>query len=234
MSGLPRIAVLLAGHPPAAIEARHGRFEHWFKDQARIPADFQSFDITAGDALPDPAEADGWFISGSPESVYDDLDWLEPARNGLAEAVGAGQPVLGVCFGHQLLATALGGRVAPNPAGWELGQVEITLTDAGRQAAIFQGLGDAFSAFATHGDAVVELPKESELLAQNDRGIQAFRTGGHAYGVQFHPEFTTRIAGDYVHLRKHNAVGEIFWPEESGALAGRILNQFISTEIGGA
>ncbi len=233
MSDLPRIDVLLTGRPPASIADRSS-FEHWFQDQAGAAARYRPIDLTAGEALPDRAESDGWIISGSPQSVYADLPWLKPARIGLAAAVAAGHPLLGVCFGHQLLAVALGGRVAPNPAGWEIGQISITLTEAGRQAAIFQGFDSPFSAYSTHGDAVLELPAGCELLARNDRGVQSFRAGAHAYGVQFHPEFTTRIAREYVNIRKQHAVGEIVWPDEAGALTSRVLTQFIINEIGGA
>ena len=234
MSDLPRIDVLLTGRPPATIASGRGRYEHWFEDQAGAAAHYRPIDLTAGEALPHRAESDGWIISGSPQSVYDDLPWLQPARTGLAAAVAAGHPLLGVCFGHQLLAVALGGRVAPNPAGWEIGQVSITLTEAGRQAPIFQGFGSPFSAYATHGDAVLELPAGSELLARNDQGVQSFRAGAHAYGVQFHPEFTTQIARDYVNERRQHAVGEIVRPDEAGALTSRVLTQFIINEIGGA
>ena len=234
MSDLPRIDVLITGSPPPAIAAGRGSYEHWFQDQAGTAAHYRAINLTAGEAVPDPAESDGWIVSGSPQAVYDDLPWLTSARTGLAGAVAAGHPVLGVCFGHQLLAVALGGRVAPNPDGWEIGQVSITLTEAGREAAIFQGFGSTFSAYATHGDTVLELPAGSALLAENDLGVQSFRTGAHAYGVQFHPEFTTRIARDYVNERKQNARGEIVWPDEAGALTSRVLTQFIINVIGGA
>ncbi|PSQ57552.1 hypothetical protein BRD22_01780 [Halobacteriales archaeon SW_8_68_21] len=130
-----------------------------------IDADLVEFDVTAGD-LPDHADFDGVVVTGSRSSVYWD-----------------------VCYGHQVLAEALGGRVA-GMDGFEIGYNEIRRT---RDDPLFDGIGDSFTAFTTHGDVVVELPPSATLLAENDRGVHAFRDG-HCWGVQFHPEYDAETA----------------------------------------
>ena len=153
-----------------------------------IDADLVEFDATAGD-LPDHAEFDGVVVTGSRSSVYWDEAWIPPLVDYVAEAAEAGVPVLGVCYGHQVLAEALGGRVA-GMDGFEIGYNEIRRV---RDDPLFEGIGDSFTAFTTHGDAVVELPPSATLLAENDRGVHAFRDG-HCWGVQFHPEYDIETA----------------------------------------
>jgi GMP synthase (glutamine-hydrolysing) len=99
------------------------------------------------------------------------------------------RPVLGVCFGHQLVAHALGGRVERNPRGREAGTGEIRLTDAGRRDPLFAGLPPVLEVQQTHTDHVASLPDSAEVLAVNDfTPVQAFAVGDLMRCVQFHPE----------------------------------------------
>ena len=174
-----RFALLNAAHDGANTRRNFRR---------EIDADLVEFDATAGD-LPDHAEFDGVVVTGSRSSVYWDEAWIPPLVDYVAEAADAGVPVLGVCYGHQVLAEALGGRVA-GMDGFEIGYNEIRRV---RDDPLFEGIGDSFTAFTTHGDAVVELPPSATLLAENDRGVHAFRDGG-CWGVQFHPEYDIETA----------------------------------------
>lgn len=126
---------------------------------------------------------DGVFISGSQTSVYDDLDWIRDLTSWLRDLHRADVPVLGIYWGHQLLAQALGGQVV------DMGEHELgyrTVHQRGDDP-LFAGAPVSFTAFQTHSDQVAELPAGAVELARNDRGIQAFRVGA-SYGVQFHPE----------------------------------------------
>ncbi|GAA0553703.1 type 1 glutamine amidotransferase [Halorubrum ejinorense] len=176
-----RFALLNAAHDGANTRRNFRR---------EIDADLVEFDATAGD-LPDHTDFDGVVVTGSRSSVYWDEEWIPALVDYVAEAVAAGCPVLGVCYGHQVLAEALGGRVA-GMDGFEIGYNEISRL---REDPLFDGLGDSFTAFTTHGDAVVELPPSATLLAENEHGVHAFRDG-HCWGVQFHPEYDIETARD--------------------------------------
>jgi GMP synthase (glutamine-hydrolysing) len=132
---------------------------------------------------------DGVIISGSQSSVYDDnRSWIRTLSQWTEGAIADGMPILGVCWGHQLLAQVLGGTV--KGGSYELGYVEVQ-----REAddPIWDGIPDPFTVFATHSDHVVELPAGTTLLASNKTGVQAFRHQNQ-YAVQFHPEYDRRTA----------------------------------------
>ena len=152
-----------------------------------IDADLVEFDASDGD-LPSGYDFDAVVITGSRSSVYWDEAWIPDLIDYVAEATDRGVPALGVCYGHQVLAEALGGRVA-GMDDFELGYAEIT--HHGDE--IFDGVDEEFTVFASHGDAVVELPPEAELLAENEYGVHAFRAG-HNWGLQFHPEYDVETA----------------------------------------
>ncbi|QGN06736.1 type 1 glutamine amidotransferase [Halorhabdus sp. CBA1104] len=144
--------------------------------------------VSDGDVPPVPDgdmwTGDGVVISGSQTAVYEDRTWIDRTAEWVADAVAAGVPVLGVCWGHQLLARALGGTVEPMGA-YELGYATVERVAADP---FFDGIDDSFLAFESHSDAVGELPDEATLLAENNRATQAFRVE-NAFGVQFHPEY---------------------------------------------
>lgn len=146
-----------------------------------------------------PAEAhvvspyDGVIVSGSQSSVYHDEPWIAELTTWVRGAIEAELPVLGVCWGHQLLAEILGGTVEDRGI-YELGYVEIDQT---RPDPLFDGISTQFTAFATHSDEVMSLPDDVIVLARNADGIQAFRKD-RVYGVQFHPEYDMRTAKDMI------------------------------------
>ncbi|MCA9449731.1 MAG: type 1 glutamine amidotransferase, partial [Candidatus Omnitrophica bacterium] len=132
---------------------------------------------------------DGLIITGSPSSAYDPDEWISRLSDLILDAVDRKLPTLGVCFGHQLIAQALGGKVEPNKKGWEIGDPEVKLTPEGREDPLFEGIPDSFRAIQSHKDIVTEMPAGSRLLASNDLcPIQAFGLGDYLRAVQFHPE----------------------------------------------
>jgi len=168
----------------ALLDASHGS-EHTRPNFRReLDAALSEFDVTAGELPPD-FTFDGVVVTGSRSSVYWDEPWIDALVDWVADAADRGLPILGVCYGHQVLATALGGRVEAM-ADIELGYRDIRRVDDGDP--LLAGLDAPFTAFETHSDRVVELPPDATLLAENDRGVQAFRRGD-CWGVQFHPEY---------------------------------------------
>jgi len=175
----PRIALLNAARDPAD-NARNFRRE--------LDADLVEFHAADGE-LPDGFDFDAAVVTGSRVSVYWDEPWIDPLREWVATADDRDLPLLGVCFGHQLVADALGGTVEPM-GEYEIGYREVTHDGADP---LFDGVDDSFTVFTTHSDAVAELPPGADLLAENDYGVHAFRRG-NAYGVQFHPEYDPETA----------------------------------------
>jgi GMP synthase (glutamine-hydrolysing) len=132
---------------------------------------------------------DGVVVSGSQTSVYDDHDWIHEATEWVRRAHAADVPMLGICWGHQFLAQALGGRVV-DMGEYELGYREV---DRVGEDPLFEDVPERFTSFETHSDRVAELPPGAKALARNDVGLQAFRVGS-AWGVQFHPEYDRQTA----------------------------------------
>jgi len=152
-----------------------------------LDADLAEFDATAGEH-PRVEEFDAAVVTGSRASVYWDEEWIRDLVEWTAETADRGLPMLGVCYGHQVLAEALGGRVAA------MGEYEIGYrTVEHRGGRLFEGVDEEFLAFTTHGDEVAELPEGAEVLAENDYSVHAFRCGS-VFGVQFHPEYDVETA----------------------------------------
>ena len=151
-------------------------------------------------------EGDAWIITGSPRSVYDELDWMLDMEDKIRNAQYHNKPVLGICFGHQLIAKSFGGRVELNPNGWELGAYPIELTERGLKSRILSGFNNHSIVYQSHGDCVTVLPKNAVELALNNKGNQAFTIHENMYGVQFHPEFSWDIIKKYVSVRSASGV----------------------------
>lgn len=137
---------------------------------------------------------DALVLSGAPGDAWADdeatLQYVARARRWLRE----GKPLFGVCHGHQILARAAGGHVGRNPAGWELGNVRVSLTAAGRMCPLFAGNGPELNFLESHQDAVLGVPAGAQVLAANDHTpVQALAYGPRQFSVQFHPEFSPEI-----------------------------------------
>ncbi|MEF8830178.1 MAG: type 1 glutamine amidotransferase, partial [Halobacteriales archaeon] len=122
-------------------------------------------------------------------AVYDDHEWIHRTTDWIRRVHAADVPTLGVCWGHQAVAQALGGRVV-DMGEYELGYRPVSRLDTDP---LFEGVPERFTAFETHSDRVAELPPGATTLARNDFGVQAFRVDG-TYGVQFHPEYDRETA----------------------------------------
>jgi len=153
-----------------------------------LDANLVEYSVTEGD-IPEGFEFDAAVVTGSRASVYWDEPWIGELKRWVGDAIEAGMPFLGVCYGHQLLAGVLGGRVAGMDE-YEIGYREI---EQSGDSVLFDGIDERFTAFTTHSDRVEELPPGAEVLAENDYGIHAFRTGS-VFAVQFHPEYDMETA----------------------------------------
>lgn len=174
-----RVALLNASARNEATRENFGR---------DVDADVRSFAANEGE-LPDGYAYDAVIVSGSGASVYWDEPWIDSLVDWVNGALDHGVPILGVCFGHQLVAHALGGEVR-DMGEYELGYRKIERVG---DSDLLEGLPDRFVAFETHSDEVATVPADATVIAANDYGIQGFRAG-NAFGVQFHPEYDREMA----------------------------------------
>ena len=126
-------------------------------------------------------------IMGGPMSVNDTDCWIAEELQFIKLAMTNRVPVLGICFGSQLLAKALGGSVVPGTT-FEIGMVPVTLTDEGKADSVFCQLPSTFQVFQWHGEGITLPPETKSLLASADFPVQAFRAQERCYGLLFHPE----------------------------------------------
>ena len=193
-----RLVIVKAGDTFPALAKTQGDFDNWVVAGLGLPAEaIQVVNPRRATALPEPAACAGVVMTGSHAMVTDWTPWMARLAGWLRRVVEAEVPYLGICFGHQMLAQALGGRVDYHPGGREIGTVDIDLLPAAAGDPLFAGLPPGFSAHVVHAQTVAELPPGAVCLAANTfEPTHAFRVGRWAWGVQFHPEFDpTRMAG---------------------------------------
>jgi GMP synthase-like glutamine amidotransferase len=193
-----KIGILQAGHSPDTLIEAYGDYGELFR---AILAD-QGLDgevwSVVDDDFPDSVQdCDGWLITGSRHGAYDDLPFIAPLEEFIRDAYAAGIPMVGVCFGHQIIAQALGGKVEKFDGGWAVGANDYALTD---------GSG-AVRLNAWHQDQVVERPEGAEVLAASpfcENAILAY--GNRALTIQPHPEFTAGFIKGLIETRGRGKV----------------------------
>jgi GMP synthase (glutamine-hydrolysing) len=155
----------------------------------------------AGDTVPTLDGYAGLLVMGGAMSANDDevLDWVAPVKELIRDAVSEGVPTLGICLGHQLMGSALGGRVTPNPRGQQVGLIPVGWTGAATEDRLFAGLATPRRGLQWNYDLVVEPPPDAVVLAETPDGeLQVARYAPHAWGVQLHPEVDELIVGTWV------------------------------------
>jgi GMP synthase (glutamine-hydrolysing) len=192
-----QILLVELGTPVAPVLAERGPYRYWFSALCEpFDADVQAWDAQ-NESHPPDGEWDAILLTGSASSVHEEAPWSVNAGRWAAAQVQRGLPVLGVCYGHQLLAHSLGGRSGPNPAGLDYG---VQTVQARQSDLLFTGMEKDFEVLQVHGDTVLELPPGSHSLASSAMTAhEVIAFSPKARGVQFHPEFddaTVRIVLD--------------------------------------
>jgi GMP synthase (glutamine-hydrolysing) len=199
-----RLLIIKTGTTLAPLLQQRGDFEDWIRagmGVARERVDVVS--VFEGAELPDPQQISGAVITGSSAMVSHREPWSERTAHWLRGAVDQGTPILGICYGHQLLAHALGGRVAPNPLGREIGTVPVRLEASTARDPLLASFAGSLRIHVSHVESVLELPTAGVRLAASDGDPNcAFFVGPAAWGVQFHPEFDAHLMRGYIEERR--------------------------------
>lgn len=179
-----------------------GDFEDWIlAGMGLARRDAILFDVAQrqSEDLPEHESVRGAVLPGSHDMLTECPAWLEWVSDWVAGALFRGVPLLGICYGHQILAHAFGGVVGDNPRGTEIGSVPLRLHEAAGDDPVLGGLRSGDHVYVSHTQSALALPEEAVLLASSDREPHhAFRIGSVAWGVQFHPEFDAAITRYYI------------------------------------
>ncbi|MCK1712529.1 MULTISPECIES: gamma-glutamyl-gamma-aminobutyrate hydrolase family protein [unclassified Bradyrhizobium] len=226
---MARITIIETGRVPSTYRERHGSFPDMFERMVRAEDPAATLDIVSipnGDALPDPCGLEAILITGAAVGVYDGLDWIEPLEEFVGKAYANKTPMVGVCFGHQLIAQALGGTVRQSEKGWGIGRhVYRVLPDNGVVD------GEQLAIAASHQDQLIEAPKDALTILSSDFTPHAglLYVNGATLTVQPHPEFDVEFAEVCCELRDGKA------PDEVVATAKASLSQPLDgAKLGGA
>jgi GMP synthase (glutamine-hydrolysing) len=193
--------VLVAGEPIEPVRTRRGGYANIIRRAAGEPtAGWLDVDLGSATALPAPSTLAGVVVTGSSASVTERASWMLRAEEYLRLLVRERVPTLGICFGHQLLAQALGGEVVRNPRGREIGTVDFEIIESDP---LFSSATAPLQANATHVDTIGRLPEQVRVLARTElEPHAAVRFAETAWGVQFHPEMDAGIIRDYLDARR--------------------------------
>ena len=189
------LGLLQCDHVRPDLRAEFGDYDAMFRALFRANAPgvtLSVFDVTKGEFPEAPDSCDGYLTTGSAASVYDDEPWLAKLTGFVRELYAARRPFVGICFGHQLMAEALGGKVAASPRGWGVGSKAARIET--RADWMVPDVG-SIRLLLSHQDQVESLPPDATVIAGNEHCPYAIITVGETFlGFQGHPEFTPGYA----------------------------------------
>lgn len=206
-----KIGILETGEVSEELRPRYGSYPDMFLAlfaQAAPDLDFDVTRVVLGEMPASVRAADGWLVTGSRHGVYDPLPWIAPLEAFLRDSLAARVPVAGICFGHQILARALGGRAEKWPGGWNLGVRDYRIET---RAPWMTGIPDRFAMQAVHQDQVMQLPEGAHVLASAEGCAIAAAAYGpleapSAISIQPHPEFRA----EYVDALVRSRAGSVY------------------------
>lgn len=204
-----KIGILETGRLPDELRGKHGDYPGMFERLlGAVDPDLELavYHVTDEQLPADVDECDAWLITGSRHGVYDPLPWIEPLKRFLGQAYRRDVPIVGICFGHQILAEALGGKAEKSDKGWGLGVHRYPVRG---QSGWLQGIDGELTLNTFHQDQITELPADAEVLAGSEfcpYAVLAYR--GSAISVQPHPEFSTEYERDLINYRRGASFSE--------------------------
>lgn len=216
-----KIGILQTGLAPDALKDQMGDYPDMF---ARLLAghgfEFQTFRVVEGEFPPSVTSCDGWLITGSRHGAYEDHPWIPPLEAFIRQAYDARVPMVGICFGHQIIAQAMGGKVERHPQGWAVG---ATTYDFG---------GKPMTLNAWHRDQVTQVPPSAKVIASNDFCTNAALIyDDRALSVQAHPEFRPEFIDGLMKTRGKGLVPDDLMAEATARLTQPIDDQTMADQI---
>ena len=205
-----KVGILQTGGPPPPLHEQFGSYSAMVQELLGPEHEFATFDVRNGELPAQPESCAAYVITGSASGVYDGDSWIEPLKSFVRDASGR-SAMVGICFGHQLMAEAFGGRVEKSPKGWGVGEHEYEVLK--RQP--WMDDVPAFRLPASHQDQVAELPPGAEIVAASEftpMGALAWRDHP-SISLQLHPEFEPAYAMDLIEHRRGNP----YTPEQADA-----------------
>lgn len=224
------VGLLQCDHVPAPLLAAAGGDYDVMFQQRFQRLELRVYDCVNGEFPSQPHECDGYLVTGSRHSVYDDLAWIAHLASLVREIHAAGIPYAGVCFGHQMLAHALGGRVARSERGWGAGIHPMVVQE---QLAWMDPFHSSPRSFMSCQDQIVRMPPAGHTLATGPTvAVSMMSVGSSMVGVAGHPEFTEKYAEAVYGLRRHQlgedthtaALGSLTEPDDGPLLADWLTN----------
>ncbi|MEL7461562.1 MAG: type 1 glutamine amidotransferase [Pseudomonadota bacterium] len=219
-----QIGILQTGHFLNALAGGNDDYDVLFHQMlAGHGFEFRTFNVVDMEFPGSAHDADGWLITGSPHGAYEDLTFIPPLEDLIRAIFAAGRPLVGICFGHQIVAQALGGRVEKFDGGWV----------AGHQVYDFSGAEIAMNAW--HQDQVVAVPEGAQVLARSATcATAALLYGGQALTIQAHPEFDRNAMAALIDMRgpalppaqAEAALSALSAPNDNDIIADRIAAFF--------
>jgi GMP synthase-like glutamine amidotransferase len=202
-----RIGILQTGDAPEELRDQHGNYNNMFVrllGKNDVEFEFQVFRVVDSQIPDDVNLCDGWLITGSRFAAYGPQPWIPLLKDFILQIVDADLPLVGICFGHQIIAEALGGRVEKSDKGWGLGLDTYTLT-----ADSPLGEQDKITLNVFHQDQIVELPPNAEVFASSEFcPFAGLCIGDQIMTVQAHPEFQNEFNRQLLSVRKSTVIPE--------------------------
>ena len=200
-----------------------------FLETAHPDFTYTGYNVAQGIFPAAPEENDAYIITGSPNGAYDPDPWIARLGQFIRDGYAGGQKFVGICFGHQMIAQALGGRVQKWPNGWGFGRRTFTINQS---KSWMNGRPDHLSLYFAHQDQVTKLPPGAELLASDPFcAIDMYSIDGRILGIQGHPEFTTAIMEDLFTLLKDKIEPAVWDTAVQSTRHGRPDNELVAQWI---
>ena len=216
-----KLAILETGRPPGDLVRRFGDYPAMMTRMLGGEFEIDTFDVAAGEFPADPSDYEAYLVTGSPAGVYDPLPWIEPLKQFLRDA--GDRKLVGICFGHQIMAEAFGGHVEKSDKGWGIGlqHYEIDRVEP------WMDEKASIDVPASHQDQVVAQPPHTEVIASSPFTPFAALawTDRPAISVQFHPEFAPDYAKALIEARREKmpdadrAIASLDRPNDNARIA---------------